>query len=57
MKDVLVGRLIDLGKQGSFPGFEDSIESLERKFNSMPEKELLGFFELVVLQCHRDGIQ
>jgi hypothetical protein len=57
MKDLLILRLITLARQGNLPGFEDNLESLVRKFNDMPETELLTFFELIVLQLHKIGIQ
>lgn len=57
MKQIVIRRLIDLGIQTKLPGFDDSVDKLNAKFNNMPDDLLLTFFELIVVQSHKDGFQ
>ncbi len=57
MKDLIIERIIDLGRKSNQPGFEGTDISLSTKFAMMPEKELLTFFELLIIHSHADGYQ
>lgn len=57
MKQIVIARLIDLGNQTKLPGFDDSVDKLNAKFNNMPDDLLLTFFELIVVQSHKAGFQ
>ena len=57
MLDLLISRLIKLGKMRSSPGFEGAEADLTTKFNTMPLPDLLRFFELTLLMAHKEGFQ
>ena len=53
-KQLIVNRLIHLGRLAQLPGFD---LQCEKKFMEMTDELLLTFFELVVIQSHKDGVQ
>jgi hypothetical protein len=60
LKKVMSTRLITIGTQCQLPGFGGNLESTQRlrkQFEEMDDQLFMTFFELIIIQAHKDGHQ
>ena len=56
-KELLIRRMIEVGRQCNLPGFVVEEARLISQFSNQNEASLLTLFELTIINAHRDGIQ